>query len=121
MLPKVSAAEAEVIASATPTAAAIAAIYDWRRNWARPNQLPPDGSGWIVWLLLAGRGFGKTRVGAELVRERKETTGRIALVGPTAADVRDVMVEGESWEKVSDGPKQRVVEVRGVRGPFKLR
>jgi phage terminase large subunit-like protein len=51
-----------------------------------------------VWLLLAGRGFGKTRTGAEFVRTRVAayTARRIALVAPTAADVRDVMVEGES-------------------------
>ena len=65
--------------------------------WARPNQLPPQGD-WRVWLLLAGRGFGKTRSGAEFVRARVEagSAARVALVGPTAADVRDVMIEGES-------------------------
>jgi predicted phage terminase large subunit-like protein len=44
----------------------------------------------------AGRGWGKTRVGAEWVRQQAQAVGRIALVGPTAADVRDVMVEGDS-------------------------
>lgn len=67
------------------------------RFWARPSQLPPKGD-WRVWLLLAGRGFGKTRSGAEFVRARVEAglASRIALVGPTAADVRDVMIEGDS-------------------------
>src|SRR6202047_5522714 len=61
--------------------------YDWRYR-ARPEQLPPGGS-WRVWLLLAGRGFGKTRCGAEWVRaEVKAGRRRIALVGPTAADAR---------------------------------
>ncbi|HEX6841401.1 MAG TPA: terminase family protein [Stellaceae bacterium] len=71
-------------------------VHDWR-FWARPNQLPPDGA-WRVWLLLAGRGFGKTRTGTEWVRTQIEEKGarRIALVAPTAADVRDVMIEGES-------------------------
>ncbi|MCL6640250.1 MAG: terminase family protein, partial [Candidatus Rokubacteria bacterium] len=71
-------------------------LYDWR-FWARPEQLPPEGD-WRVWLLLAGRGFGKTRTGAEWVRAQVESgrCGRLALVAPTAADVRDVMVEGES-------------------------
>lgn len=71
-------------------------LYDWR-VWARHNQLPP-ATAWRIWLLLAGRGFGKTRTGAEFVRWKVETgqAGRIALVGPTAADARDVMVEGES-------------------------
>lgn len=65
--------------------------------WARPKQLPPQWA-WRVWMLLCGRGWGKTRVGAEWVRYRVEKCGakRIALVGRTAADVRDVMVEGES-------------------------
>ena len=71
-------------------------LFDWA-YWARPEQLPPTGS-WRVWLLLAGRGFGKTRSGAEFVRARIGTgqARRVALVGPTAADVRDVMVEGNS-------------------------
>ena len=41
--------------------------WNWRA-WARPNQLPPVGD-WLTWLVLAGRGFGKTRCGAEWVRE----------------------------------------------------
>jgi predicted phage terminase large subunit-like protein len=69
---------------------------DWR-SIARPEQLPPSGD-WSIWLILAGRGAGKTRTGAEWVRELAETASvsRIALVGPTAADVRDTMIEGES-------------------------
>jgi predicted phage terminase large subunit-like protein len=69
---------------------------DWSR-WARANQLPPAGD-WRTWLLLAGRGFGKTRTGAETVRAFVESgrATRVALVAPTAADARDVMVEGES-------------------------
>src|SRR2546421_13008571 len=67
--------------------------YDWRYR-ARPQQLPPAGS-WRVWLLMAGRGFGKTRCGAECVRAGgKGGRRRIALVGPTAADARNVMGEG---------------------------
>ncbi len=71
-------------------------FYDWE-IWARPNQLIPDGD-WRTYLFLSGRGFGKTRIGAEWVRSRAESGefSRIALVGETAADVRDVMVEGES-------------------------
>jgi phage terminase large subunit-like protein len=59
--------------------------------------LPPEGE-WRIWLLLAGRGFGKTRTGAELVRTGavSGSARRIAFVAPTAADARDVMVEGES-------------------------
>src|SRR5690348_10028226 len=46
-------------------------LDDWR-VWARPSQLPPEGA-WRVWLLLAGRGFGKTRSGAEWVRRQAES------------------------------------------------
>jgi phage terminase large subunit-like protein len=69
---------------------------DWSLH-ARPNQLPPPGL-WTVWLLLAGRGFGKTRAGAEFVRTEVEAgrARRVALVTATAADGRDVVVEGES-------------------------
>ena len=63
---------------------------------ARPEQLPPDGS-WLTWLLLAGRGWGKTRTGSETVNLwAREARIRIHLVARTAGDVRDVMVEGES-------------------------
>jgi uncharacterized protein len=64
---------------------------------ARPNQLPPPGN-WQVWLLLAGRGFGKTRTLAEWVCHQAASgqAGRIALVAATAADARDVLVEGQS-------------------------
>ena len=69
--------------------------FDWI-YWGRKNQLPPSGK-WRTWLLLAGRGFGKTRTGAEWVRAQVgNNRSRIALVAPTAADARDVMVEGES-------------------------
>jgi phage terminase large subunit-like protein len=73
-----------------------ALFFDWP-FWARPKQLAPPGN-WTTWLLRAGRGFGKTRVGAEWVRGlvETETSGRIALVGATASDTRDIMVEGES-------------------------
>ena len=70
---------------------------DWYFERARDSQIPPLGD-WRTWLLLAGRGFGKTRTGAEFVRSRVEAglARRVALVAPTAADVRQVMVEGES-------------------------
>lgn len=71
--------------------------------WARPNQLEPDGN-WRTWAAIAGRGFGKTRLGAEWVR--KVACGpsplapgrhrRIAIVAETSADARDVLVEGDS-------------------------
>ena len=65
-------------------------------GWRRTEQMPPHGD-WRTWLILAGRGWGKTRTGAEWVIDRIEDGAeRIALIGPTAADARDVMVEGES-------------------------
>lgn len=80
-------------------------FYDWS-FWARPEQIEPVGD-WRVWLVLAGRGFGKTRTGAEWIRARAESQlfRRFALVGSTAADVRDVMVEGESGILACSSPK----------------
>jgi phage terminase large subunit-like protein len=72
-----------------------ALLHDWR-FLARPEQLAPEGS-WQTWIYMAGRGAGKTRSGAEWVREKaKLGYGRGALIAPTAADARDVMIEGES-------------------------
>ena len=73
------------------------------REEARADQLPPDGD-WTTWLMLGGRGAGKTRAGAEWVRARvlgphgegEAPAARIALVGETIADVREVMVHGPS-------------------------
>lgn len=74
---------------------AAAMLTDWG-FWARPEQMTPPGD-WRVWFLNAGRGFGKTRTGAEWVREQVDAgRNRGALIGPTAGDVRDVMIEGES-------------------------
>lgn len=62
---------------------------------ARATQRPPDWE-WDVWLALAGRGWGKTRVGAEWSILQARTLARGALIGPTAADTRDILVTGES-------------------------
>lgn len=74
-------------------AEAEALLHDWRGFLARPAQLSPDG-GWDIWLVLAGRGFGKTRTGAEFVREEVDAgrAKRVGLIAETAADARDVMV-----------------------------
>ncbi len=83
--------------------------WDWRGFWARKNQVRPPGT-WLYWLLLAGRGFGKTRTGAETVREWvNEGARRIHLVGATASDVRNVMVQGESGLLSVFPPHQRPV------------
>ncbi len=73
---------------------------EWAYTWdahARPAQLPPEGD-WTLWLIMAGRGFGKTRAGAEWVRAVAEgdSRARIALVAASLHEARAVMVEGES-------------------------
>lgn len=90
--------------------------------WAREDQLPPPDT-WTSWVMLGGRGAGKTRAGAEWVRASVEgrtplaagRRTRIALVGETISDVRDVMVEGESgllaispaWSRPKFEPSRR--------------
>jgi phage terminase large subunit-like protein len=97
--------------------------YDWS-FWGRPEQQLPEGD-WLTWLILAGRGFGKTRTGAEIVRAEVESgrSKRIALVAETAADARDVIVEGDSgilacspdWFKpVYEPSKRRLTWPNGV-------
>lgn len=63
---------------------------------ARGDQWPPPGVDWFTWFLSGGRGSGKTRTGAEYSRRMSERVGRMALIAPTGADVRDTMIEGES-------------------------
>lgn len=81
--------------------------YAWE-VWARPDQLPPkvgnDGGVWNTWVALAGRGWGKTRVGAEWTRSlmcgptplAAGSRRRMAIIGETSKDVRDVLIEGDS-------------------------
>lgn len=102
------------LSSLSPAAKALLR-YKWRDWWARPNQLAPEGiedkdTGLVrpfnTWMVMAGRGFGKTRIGSEWIRENvcgptplsPSPTGwkRIALIAETAADARDVIVEGDS-------------------------
>ena len=65
--------------------------------WADDGQYTPDGEGWRVWLMMAGRGFGKTRAGAEWVNQLAMKRGmRIALVAANIDEARSVMVEGVS-------------------------
>lgn len=76
--------------------AALTARNDWL-DTARPDQVTPDGD-WLTWLILAGRGWGKTRTGAEDVAwyGMANPGSRIAIVAPTSADARDTCVEGDS-------------------------
>lgn len=93
--------------------------YSWP-FWARPEQMEPPSTAlpsgpWWYWIALAGRGWGKTRAGSEWVRQRKEVCGRIAIVAETAADARDVVVDGASgimacsppWDKPVFEPSKR--------------
>lgn len=92
----------EAFLSSLTEAEAEGLLYSWEFH-ARKEQMAPEGD-WKSWLILAGRGFGKTRAGAEWVRQMvcgdtPEAPGkvrRIALIGETAKDTRDVMVEGDS-------------------------
>ncbi len=115
-----------------------ALLWEWPL-WARADQLPPD-SPWRTWLLLGGRGSGKTRSGAEFVRHLAgQANLRIALVAPTFAEARMVMIEGvsgllsvhPSYARPKFEPSKRVVtwpngaqaqvfsaeEPDGLRGP----
>ena len=82
-------------------------LMTWWPFWARPEQLPPPGD-WRVWLICAGRGFGKTRAGAEWVGmvARADPAARIALVGSSIGEARSVMVEGESG-LLACGPRDK--------------
>ncbi len=94
---------------------------DWTA-WSRPDQLPPEGD-WTTWLVLGGRGAGKTRAGAEWVRGMalglkgfcERPAGRIALVAETYSDLREVMIDGVSgllavhprWDRPTYEPSRR--------------
>jgi len=99
------AARAPLLAS-MPDAVVDGLARDWR-CWARPKQLPPPGD-WSIWLLLAGRGGGKTRAGAGWVNERAMAAPRnIALVARTPADARDYMIEGPGGLLANAAPSER--------------
>ena len=92
-----SASEAAAVAARFDEDEAERLLFDWR-EWARPQQLPPKGD-WLTWLVLGGRGSGKTLAGAQWVRALATgpfPVSPIALVGETMAEAIAVMVEGES-------------------------
>ncbi|MEP2987650.1 MAG: terminase family protein [Parasphingorhabdus sp.] len=114
-------------------------LHSWK-VWARPDQIAPQGH-WATWMIMAGRGFGKTRAGAEWVRGIAENNGnaRFALVGANFAEVRTVMVEGDSgllsiappqsrpswepslkrlrWQSGAEARLYSAAEADGLRGP----
>ena len=77
-------------------------LYDWDGKMfgtpvGRPEQIPPNTQDWRTWLYLGGRGTGKTRAAGEKVRQWvRDGRTRLGLIAPTAADARDVMIEGNS-------------------------
>jgi len=105
--------EKEAFVATLTDAEAAQLRYMWEA-WARDNQLPPRGH-WVTWLNMGGRGSGKTRAGAEWIRKKKDTSPFLHLIGRTAADVRDVMIDGESgilaisppWDKPNYQRSQR--------------
>lgn len=92
----------------------------WRKT-ARPEQKTPEDDAWHIWLILAGRGWGKTRTGAEDIAAFALWNGgvRIAIVAPTFADARDVCVEGESG-LLSVLPRDSVQSWRRSMGDLRL-
>ena len=74
---------------------------------AHKAQLPPETDEWRTWLFLGGRGAGKTRAGAQWLGARAHAGQRLALVGPTLHDVREVMVEGPSGLIATADPDNR--------------
>lgn len=99
--------------------------------WGRPDQFEPRPAGmwqppgqnrppvsarkWRSWLAMAGRGWGKTKTGAEWIIQCSRYHSRMALIGETVGDVRDVMIEGPSgimacskpWERPTYVPSKR--------------
>ena len=84
-------------------------------HWAHPHQMPPEGDTWKTWVILGGRGAGKTRAGAEWVRTMVEggrpgmpgEASRVALVAETYDQARDVMIFGESGILASSPPDRK--------------
>ena len=88
--------QAAIVGAMTP-----ADMLSWDadfESWAHKAQLPPRQEGWRTWLMMAGRGFGKTRAGAEWIEKlaRSRPNVRIALVGASIDEARRIMVEGVS-------------------------
>jgi phage terminase large subunit-like protein len=107
--------QVKVLSRMSPTEA-LNFPFAWRDWWARPAQLAPPGE-WSTWLVMAGRFFGKTRTGAQWIHERvKSGLARyIALVAPTSADARDVMVQGPAGILATAPPGWKPIYQPSVR------
>ena len=118
-------ARARIIRETRPYRARLQATVKPWSDIGRPSQQPPDGD-WRFWLLMAGRGFGKSRTGAEYIcaEAKAGRTARIGLVASTASDVRDIVVEGPSgiikvserlgWRAHYEPSKMRITFPNGV-------
>ncbi|MEM6648698.1 MAG: terminase family protein [Pseudomonadota bacterium] len=83
------------------------ALHDWV-FWARTDQLPPKTTDWTTWLVLGGRGAGKTRTGAEWIQAQvRQGVRRLALVGETYEDAREVMIAGPSGLCATGYPEEK--------------
>ena len=112
--------EQDVVAKAFDQRERNAFAHTFRLH-AHKGQLPPEGD-WRCWMIMAGRGFGKTRAGAEWVRSVAEDDprARIALVAANLGEARSVMVEGESGIMACAPPHCRPIyepSLRRVRWP----
>lgn len=87
--------------------------WDWQH--ARADQRPPTDHDWFAWAITSGRGAGKTRTGAELTHQISDVVPRIAIMGATGADVRDIMVEGESGIMTVARPNNRPTYIPSKR------
>lgn len=120
-----------MISSGLPDNSALLALLEAERerranlrrfNWSlsgRPDQHLPQGD-WRIWLILAGRGWGKTRTGAEACRTWSERFSRISLIGATGDDAREIMVEGESGVLAvfpKDRPARYIANRRRIEFP----
>ena len=107
-----SAAQRERLLARLTAEEAAEIYYDWSL-WARPDQIAPEGD-WVYWLILAGRGAGKTRTGAETVRAWARAYPIVNLIGATRQDAREIMVMGESGLLAICPPEERPRFARGA-------
>ena len=112
----------EVLPKSLPRLLQQEALREWS-YWCREDQFEPVGD-WRCWVFMGGRGAGKTRAGAEWASElaRIGRAGRIALIGPTFHDVREVMIEGHSGMRslprerpVYEASRKRLVWCNGAQ------
>lgn len=116
-MPSLPPAEVSRLISGLTEAEANALIHDWS-FWARPEQQIPEGDWWVTWLYMGGRGAGKTRTGAEFIRDSVKAGVRsLGMIGSTVSDVRSIMVEGVSGILACSYPGDRDIHGRNVGIP----